>query len=221
MSAVSEIIVREYFELHGFLVRQQRKHLTPTRAEDEEIDFLVVNPAAPKAGGPVPFVLGPADVAAVARAVVVVKGWHTDTFSAGVLANAPEIFRFLEPSVMRLATQALGGGGPPVRMLVLPALPQNPEGRAQSMELLRAKGVDCVLPFHTVLAELIAHVEVNRNYHKSDLLQTLRILKNYGFLKGPQMELFKPKASSPRRLNADPPELAPGDEPAASPRGVM
>jgi hypothetical protein len=217
MSAISETIVREYFELHGFLVRQQRKHLAPTRAEDEEIDFLVLNPAPPKAGGPLPFVLGPADVTLVSRAAVVVRGWHTETFSAGVLANAPEIFRFLEPAVMRLATQALGGGGPPTRMLVIPALPQNAEGREQSIQLLRAKGVDCVLPFHTVLAELIAHVEVNRNYHKSDLLQTLRILKNYGFLKGPQLELFKPRGGASRRANVDKPELAPGDEPAAAP----
>ena len=217
MSAVSEIIVREYFELHGFLVRQQRKHLAPTRAEDEEIDFLVLNPAAPKTGAPLPFVLGPAEVTAVARAVVVIKGWHTDTFSAGVLANAPEIFRFLEPAVLRPAAQALGAGGPPTRMLVVPALPQNTEGREQSIQLLRAKGVDCVLPFHTLLAELIAHVEVNRNYQKSDLLQTLRILKNYGFLKGPQMELFKPRGGTSRRANSDKAEPVPGDPPPASP----
>ena len=44
MSAVSETIVREYFELHGFLVRQQRKYVAPTRREDEEIDFFVMNP---------------------------------------------------------------------------------------------------------------------------------------------------------------------------------
>ena len=30
----------------------------------------------------------------------------------------------------------------------------------------------------------------NNNYQKSDLIQTLRILKNYGMLKDPQMDLF-------------------------------
>ena len=46
MSAVSETIVREYFELHGFLVRQHRKFVAPNRnAEDEDdIDFYVLNP---------------------------------------------------------------------------------------------------------------------------------------------------------------------------------
>lgn len=57
MAAVSESIVREYFELHGFFVRQQRKYVAPTRKEDEEIDFFVLNPQ-PRAGdGPLPFVI--------------------------------------------------------------------------------------------------------------------------------------------------------------------
>ena len=50
MSAVSETIVREYFEMHGFLVRQHRKYVAPTRREDEEIDFYILNPnPAPRA----------------------------------------------------------------------------------------------------------------------------------------------------------------------------
>jgi hypothetical protein len=44
-----------------------------------------------------------------------------------------------------------------------------------------------------MLADLVAHTEPNRNYQKSDLLQTIRILKNYDFFKEPQLELFKPR----------------------------
>ena len=89
------------------------------------------------------------------------------------------------------------------KLLVVPALPLNPEMRDQSIQLLRDKGVDGVLPFRTLLADLIARVEVNRNYQKSDLLQTIRILKNYDFCKEPQMELFKPKRR--RTARAKPP----------------
>ena len=39
MGAASETIVREFFKLHGFFVRQQRKYIAPTRREDEEIDY--------------------------------------------------------------------------------------------------------------------------------------------------------------------------------------
>ena len=44
MSAVSETIVREYFELHEFLVRQRRKYIAQTRREEDDIDFFVLNP---------------------------------------------------------------------------------------------------------------------------------------------------------------------------------
>jgi hypothetical protein len=44
-----------------------------------------------------------------------------------------------------------------------------------------------------MLADLVENIEVNRNYQKSDLLQVIRILKNYDFFKEPQMELFKPR----------------------------
>jgi hypothetical protein len=125
--------------------------------------------------------------------VVVVKGWHTESFSTAVLANAPEIFRFVEPAVFQRAVRTFGGEGPPSKVLVVPTLPQGEEARAQSIELLRSKGVDAVLPFQTMLADLIDQIEVNRNYQKSDLLQIIRILKNYDFFREPQLELFKPK----------------------------
>src|SRR3954464_6442210 len=99
MSAVSETIVREYFELHGFLVRQQRKYIAQSRREDEEFDFFVINPQARDREIPLPFILTSAEIPLISRAVVLVKGWHTETFSLAVLSNAPEIFRFVEPGV--------------------------------------------------------------------------------------------------------------------------
>jgi hypothetical protein len=193
MAAVSEIIVREFFELNGFFVRQQRKYIAIARRDDDEIDFLIWNSRYNANAGPLPFVLSSPDLAGISRAVVVVKGWHTETFSPGVLANAPEIFRFVDPPVFHQAARAFREDGPLVKILVVPALPQNESARAASIDLLRAKGVDAVIPFRTMLTDLIGQTEVNRNYQKSDLLQIIRILKNYDFFREPQLELFKPK----------------------------
>jgi len=204
MAAVSETIVREYFELQGFFVRQQRKFIAPSRQEDDEIDFFVWNPRAEPREN-LPFVLGSADLAAVSRAVVVVKGWHTETFSPSLLANAPEIFRFLDPGSFQQAVRVFGEDGAVKKLLVMPALPAGPEARQQSIEMLRAKGLDGVIPFHTMLQDLIDQIEVNRNYQKSDLLQVIRILKNYDFFKEPQLELFKSKRKSPGRPRKAPP----------------
>lgn len=191
MSSVSETIVREYFELQGFLVRQQRKYIAQKRQEDEQVDFLVWNPRYQATEAPLPFVLASEHLASLARAMVVVKGWHTETFSSAVLAHAERIFRFVEPTALRQAARAFGDEGPLLKILVVPALPQGKQAREQSIELLRSKGVDAVIPFHTMLADLIEQIEVNRNYQKSDLLQIIRILKNYDFFKEPQLEFFK------------------------------
>jgi hypothetical protein len=195
VSSVSETIVREYFELHEFLVRQHRKYIVQTKREDDDIDFFVLNPHPEKPSVPLPFVLSSADLPHVERAIVVVKGWHTETFSPAVLMNAPEIFRFVEPATFKQAAKAFGAEGTPLKILVVPALPQGAEARDQSIALLRAKGIDAVIPFRTMLAELIEKTETNRNYQKSDLLQVVRILKNYEFFKEPQMELFKVRKS--------------------------
>lgn len=191
MAAVSETIVREYFELHEFLVRQHRKYVAPTRREDDDIDFFVLNPRPQARQAERPFVLASADLPFLERAIVVVKGWHTETFSSARLASTPEIFRFVEPKVFQQAARAFGKDGAPLKILVVPALPQSTAARDESIALLRSKGVDAVIPFRTMLGDLVQHTEVNRNYQKSDLLQVIRILKNYDFFKEPQMELFK------------------------------
>jgi hypothetical protein len=207
MSAVSESIVREYFELHEFLVRQHRKYIGQTRREeDDDIDFFVLNPHPQSPGGPLPFVLSSADLASIERAIVVVKGWHTETFSSAVLTHAPEIFRFVQPRVFQQAARAFGKEGTPLKILVVPALPQAAQAREQSISLLRSKGIDAVIPFRTMLTDLMNETEVNRNYQKSDLLQIIRILKNYDFFKEPQLELFRPKRKKPAPVKGQKPK---------------
>jgi len=205
MPAVNEIIVREYFELHSFLVRQQRKYVAPVRkAQDEEddIDFFVLNPRPQTSSKALPFVLSSSDLPRIHRAIVVVKGWHTETFSEARLANTPTIFRFVEEKVFQHAARAFGADGAPSKILVLPALPMDSSAKEQSIALLRSKGIDAVLPFRTILADLVNETESNRNYEKSDLLQVIRILKNYDFIKEPQLEFFKPRRKSARKRQA-------------------
>ncbi|MEC8614675.1 MAG: hypothetical protein VXY17_04650, partial [Verrucomicrobiota bacterium] len=75
MAGFDENIVREYFELNGFFVRQLRKYLVQSRKKraDEEIDLVVHNPNAPIDGVPAGFQLFSADMAKIRRAIVVVK----------------------------------------------------------------------------------------------------------------------------------------------------
>ena len=193
MSSVSETIVREYFELHEFLVRQHRKYIAQTKREEDDIDFFVLNPRPQKRDGDLPFVLTSTEIPCIERAIVAVKGWHTETFSSARIASTPEIFRFVGTRVFQQAARIFGENASTLKILVIPTLPQGEQSRAESIALLREKGIDAVIPFRTILSDLVSKIEVNRNYQKSDLLQMVRILKNYDFFKEPQLELFKSK----------------------------
>jgi hypothetical protein len=191
MSAISEAIVREYFESHGFLVRQERKFEARGKKEIDGIDFFVWNPQPLKSAVAAPFLLDAANLSSVERAIVVVRGWHTESFGPALLENSPEMFRFVEPAVFLQAARAFGPDVAPLKILIVPALAQTAAAREQSIAILRAKGVDAVIPFRTMLVDLIARTEINRNYDKSDLLQVIRVLKNYDLFKDPQLELFR------------------------------
>lgn len=209
MAVVSELIVREYFELHGFFVRQQRKYVAQVRRDVEDIDFWVINPNADPSGERLPFVLSSSDLFRIRHAVVAVKGWHTETFSVAFMTSTPELFRFLEAPVFQEAAAAFGPGVNPRRILVISALPHSAEMREQSLRFLQEKGIDAVISFTTMLADLISQTKESRNYQKSDLLQMIRLLKNYDFFREPQMELFRPRRAPrnpmARRKTAPPP----------------
>jgi hypothetical protein len=205
VAAIDEGIVREYFEQNGFFVRQVRKHAVQARKKttDEEIDLVVYNPAWVRDGRKPDFFLFATELPYLHRAVVSVKPWHTDVFTPGMLKSSPEIFRFLEDEVQRKATRFFpveegegeGRREDFAKVLVLPALPTQEPFRSQSVELLKARGVDGIISFRAILTDLIEKVEVNRSYRKSDTLEVLRILKNYELLRDPQMDLLPARPS--------------------------
>ncbi len=199
MSAVSEWIVREYFESLGFLVRQPRKYQVSSRPKyvEEEVDLLVVNPSVSEQALPETILWGATEVQRLSRAVVGVRGWHTERFSPARIALSPEIFRFADSNAVKNIARDLGPG-PVAKVLCLPDLPPGGPMKEKAIQLLREKGINGVILFRTMLLELAEHVDVNKNYEKSDLLQMLRILKNYDLLKDAQMDLFRK-----RRRKAD------------------
>lgn len=201
MAAVNEWIVREYFEFQGFFVMQPRKYQVPGRAKtaEEEIDLIICRPGDAEQRLPDRLVWTGADLAGVSRAVVGVRGWHTERFSANTFEQTPDILRFAGADVVRLAEKRFGTDRV-ARVLCLPQLPATPELRDKALAVLKDRGVDGVLSFRTLLQELITMIDVNRNYEKSDVLQVMRVLKSYGLLTMErQMDLFERKKRPARR----------------------
>jgi hypothetical protein len=195
MAAVSERLVREFFELQGYCVNLPFKYVTTGRQKtaEEEIDLLILHPRVRHGALPADLLWSAAELKCVARAVVAVRGWHSERFYARTIEQSPDILRFASTETVRAATRMLGGG-PIAKILCLPRLPVSPALRDRTLRLLKAGGVDGVLTFRAILGELVARVDVNAHYEKSDLLQTIRLLKHYAFLKDPQLELFGGRA---------------------------
>ena len=197
MSAIDEGIVREYFEQNGFLVRQARKYQVSARrkAAEEEIDLIVYNPAWQRDARKPDFFLFSSELPYVHRAIVAVKGWHTGVFTPTMMRGSPEIFSFLQQSVLKEAARLFPADEPEgesaelTKILVLPSLPTAEPFRSQSVELLKASGVDAIISFRAMLLDLLDKIEPNQNYSKSDTLQVMRLLKNYDLLKDPQLDL--------------------------------
>ena len=215
MSSVNEWIVREYLETLGFLVRQPRKYQVVARSKGlhEEVDLLAANPAVKE-----PVVLpkaklwGAAELAQVAGAIVAVRGWHSEKFTAAMLASSPEVYRFAEPESVRSAAAELGVAEP-AKILCMADLPTDPDQRAEALGFLKSRGIDGVILFRPMLLELAERVDTKKTYEKSDLLQVLRILKNYDLLKSGQMDLF---SQARRRRTAPVPEQT-GELPVQTP----
>ena len=207
MSAIDEGIVREYFEQNGFLVRQARKYQVQSRRKhaEEEIDLVVFNPGWQRGARKPDFFLFSNELPFVHKAVVAVKGWHTGVFSPQMLKSSPEIFSFLEQNVLKEAARFFPAdtpdepGGTLTKILVLPSLPTAEPFRSQSVELLKARGVDAIISFRAMLLDLLDKVEINQNYSKSDTLQVMRILKNYDLLKDTQLDLLPDRGGAARK----------------------
>ncbi|MDD3275590.1 MAG: hypothetical protein PHP93_00920 [Kiritimatiellales bacterium] len=197
MASVNEQIVREYFETLGFFVIQPNKHQVAARhkLDAEEIDLLIARPGqAGVFNTPKEMVWGAPELSKVQRAIVSIRGWHTDRFSPAVLKKNPDIFRFAELAVVKEARKTLGAGSI-TKILCLSDLTASAAPQEETLMLLRQGGIDGVLSFRTMLLELVESVDVAKNYEKSDLLQTLRLLKTYDLLKDGQLDLFtKPKS---------------------------
>lgn len=216
MSAVNELVVREYFEMLGFFVTQPRKYVVPGRQKtaDEEVDFLISNPAVTEHRMPDGIIWAAEELAGVSRAVVAIRGWHTERFYVSTFEQTPDILRFLEKDALRFAGQLLGSQDM-ARILCLPRLPASGELKGQTIELLRKKGVDGIISFRTMLWELVQRVDINRNYEKSDLLQIIRLLKNYDLLGDAQLDLFAKKTRRRKKsAPVEPPSINPDAVPS-------
>ena len=218
MSDATVQIVREFFEFNGFHVMTHWQHDTArSRGSEHGIQLYVENTAA-VIERTLDLVLRVGDIPAVSRALVEVRGWHTERFYASVIESNPVLLEVAGEAARARARQVFGV--PNVKsILVISELPALSEPRQRAIDVLREGGVDHVIEFPTILHEIIDKLNAHVSYAPSQTLQTIRLLKRYDFIRRQQLEFpfsaeGPSEAQTPRIETAeDPPsEVHSGNE---------
>jgi len=181
MPDINETIVRHFFELNGFLVRTNVKYwVSGARGGgDSDIDLVVYNLDPDRRHLSQDFVLTLDSLQCVRRAVVETKGWHTMSFTEGLVKSTPRIFNFVRPEAIEAAAEVFQDADFR-RILAISKLSPIEDNRARTIELLKAGGIEHVIEFPTIFHYIAMRVEKNKNYPDSEIMQTMRLVKIYG-----------------------------------------
>jgi hypothetical protein len=143
MAGFDDSLVREYFEVNGFFVRQSRKYAVQSRRKraDEEGDLLIINPAPRREMVP-PFQLFSSDTPSLTTAVVAIKAWHTTKAITPTMIRKGDLLEFVKKEAVEAAKEAFAelsanAEQPISKILILPGIPAQEPQRSESIALLK------------------------------------------------------------------------------------
>jgi len=195
LSYINMQLVREFFELNLFYVLPYWRYETAMGDHDYSASQLFVQQNEPPHSFELKPELGAGDVKGIKRAVVEVRAWHGDRLYSSMITPGSVFSRVASTQTCYLAESIFDGGRYKI-ILVVSRLSSTPEKRAEAIHKLQELGVDHVLEFPTMLADMIRLVSGQGNYSDSPSLQTIRLLKQYDFIRGRQMEFYFPSTRS-------------------------
>lgn len=195
MNDINMQLAREFFELNLFYVLPHW-HYEADQFDSEYLGALLfVEQHTPAPPMELECLLRAGDVNGIQRAVVEVRAWHTDRLYASVIESSAVFSRVASQQTRTLAESIFGGQEYKI-LLVVSEFASAQAKRDQAVRTLSALGIDHVIEFPTMLAEIVRLVSPQSGYAASQSLQTIRLLKRYGFIRQQQLELFFP-ASRP------------------------
>ena len=109
MAGFDENIVREYFELNGFFVRQLRKHTVQKGKKHVELpsDLVIYRPEAPADASLSGFQIFSSDIENIRGAVVGITPWNVSRFTPAIAKSSAKTCDFLKRDVIANIDQLL------------------------------------------------------------------------------------------------------------------
>ena len=209
MTALEELVAREYFERNGFFFKRlheggpeaskvqkpkaktKEARLHPTYLVHRETGRIQNEPLGER------FQLFSSDLGGLALAAVVFFGWgtpglHLQVFQSGARYRSwirNEVLPAYQASIEKALAQT-SLPGTPVRVVLLPGLPAAEPYRQECIDLLKGAGVEALYSFRTLLESLVGQVHPGPDVASSAISELIRLLKVYELVPPPQMDLF-------------------------------
>ena len=183
MSNVARRLSREFFQLNGFFVGGGHPFFVLKPSPRHSLRHSTEAKVAP------PFILDRKNIISISTAAVTVRTWHTEQLFPSVIINNPDAYSFEDSSAEE--ARKFFPEGDLRKILIISRFPKNRQVREKSIALLSKRGIDNAIEFETILTYLTGYMKTNINYTENDMLQLIRLLKCYGLLRGPQLELFR------------------------------
>jgi len=182
VSDVSLQLVREYFELNFFYILP---HWGIVAGQTKELEtgsslLFVEQQGKPNRAEP-EFLLRSGDIAALHRAAVEVRAWHGGKLYSSAIGATSLFSRVASRQTHDLATALFKSDNYKI-VLVVSELPISEPAKKAALEKLHARGIHHVIEFRTILGDLLRQISAQGNYGPSKTLQTLKLLKRYGFI---------------------------------------
>ncbi|MCM8776895.1 MAG: hypothetical protein NC905_01330 [Candidatus Omnitrophica bacterium] len=176
MSQASIEIIKEFFIIYNFFVLQKDDILFVQNAEVNEPEDMDK------------FILSGSEVSKVLKnGVIKPVCWHTMKFTPVVLSRFPEIFEFSKGRYNSESKKFFQGENFK-KVLVIPSLPVSDKLQKESIKIMKEEGVDYLITFPSVIANLIEKIDA-RNVYLSSVNEILRVLKFYKFFTDKEQKL--------------------------------
>jgi len=209
MTALEELVAREFFERNGFFFKRLHCEPDPTppstkKSKAREVrlhpTYLVCRQTGRTLNDPLGerFQLFSSDLSGLAMAVVVFFGWstpglHLQVFQSGARYRSwirNEVLPAFKASIDASAEQS-GPQGSPLKVILLPGLPAVEPYRQECIDLLKEAGAEALYSFKTLLESLVGQVHPTPEVASTTITELIRLLKVHDLVRPPQMDLFE------------------------------
>ena len=178
-------------------MRQSRSQ-SKKSVKEEGLDLYAANRNFVPGGRDPSFLLFSSELRYVKSMVICIRGWHSDKAALASMTSGPDMLKHLESTVLKKVDSWISADSDTeelmddstLSVLVAPVFPTQEAYRRQCAQALREKGVDAIISLRSILLDLIDRADTRLVYPKSEVMQTLRVLKTFDLVKDSQMNFL-------------------------------